>query len=81
MDDPSVGIDPHSWQNLSLTDLTDLNCLTSKRLEKIRGALVHNDAADASLEFYALNMHWIDPLCPAIPDGRYVIFVNLTIYF
>ena len=75
MGDSNVGIDPHSWQNLSLTDLTDINCQTTKRLQKIRGALVNADAPDASLEFYALNMHWVDPLCPAIPDGRYVISI------
>ena len=64
------GLDPHSWQNLSLTDLTELNCLTTQRLQKIRDNLVHNNEPDESLDFYALNMHWVDPLCPAIPDGR-----------
>ena len=70
---PNVsGIDPHSWQNLSLNDLTEINRKTNARLQKMRDHTVPESEQDPLLEFFALNMHWVDPLCPGIPDGRFV---------
>ena len=54
------GINPNDWENLSLADLTHLNCYARDKLLGI----------GYQIPFVALNMHWAEPLSPAIPDGR-----------
>ena len=56
------GIQPDEWENLSLGDLTHLNCYV--RNNTLKGGY--------QLPFLALNVHWAEALSPGIPDGRYV---------
>ena len=60
---PQDGIDPNEWENYSLGDLTHINCYIRDRLL----------AGGYQVPFIALNMHWAEPLCPSIPDGRYIL--------
>lgn len=67
-----AGINPSDWRNLSLNDLTEINRSANLRMQKMLNS-PQLSADDRKLfTFHALNMHWVDPLCPAIPDGRYV---------
>ena len=65
-----AGINPSDWRNLSLNDLTEINRSASVRMQKMLNSTQLSDEDRKIFTFHALQMHWVDPLCPAIPDGR-----------
>ena len=69
-DNPIYGINPNDWRNLSLNDLTQINQNANQRMQKVQESNQINPQDRHLYTFYALQMHWVDPLCPAIPDGR-----------
>ena len=48
------------WDQLSLADLMHLNGYAKDRL--LSGGY--------QTSFYALDIHWVEPIGPSIPDGR-----------
>ena len=51
------------WDQLSLADLVHLNGYTKEKL--LSGGY--------QVQFHALNIHWVEPIGPSIPDSRYVL--------
>ena len=56
--------DLKEWEQLGLTDLVHLNEYTKEKI--LSGGY--------KTTFHALDVHWVEPICPGIPDGRYVYF-------
>ena len=52
--------DDSNWERQSLSDLTHLNQYVQNRL--LEGGY--------QVDFHALNVNWVEPICPGIPDGR-----------
>ena len=50
----------NEWDHLGLSDLVHLNGYTK---DKILSGGYH-------VQFHALNVHWVEPIGPSIPDGR-----------
>ena len=71
-----AGINPSDWRNLSLNDLTQINQSGHQRMQKMQEKKNLDPDEKKLYTFYALQMHWVDPLCPAIPDGRYVLSIR-----
>ena len=65
-----AGINPTDWRNLSLNDLTEINRSANLRMQKVLDSNQLSEQDRKIFTFHALQMHWVDPLCPAIPDGR-----------
>ena len=50
----------NDWEALSLSDLNHLNQYSKNKLI----------SSGYPIPFCALNVHWVEPIGPSIPDGR-----------